>query len=246
MLTGITQNRDQLRKRVHRFLHSPAHARVEVLEILSRLNQFGRVIVFGGAVRDLAIHGNREFPSDIDIVVETTDVEALSACMSAMSASRNRFGGYRFSTAKWKFDVWRLEDTWALREGHVSGHTSEALLETTFFDWDAVAYDYTNRQLLIRDGYFERLQIGVVDINLEPNPNPAGNARRALGIYRQGSAALAPRLAAFVASAARAWINGSSFECAQEDLAGAQAYLEDFESSAGQPIRRRVEQLRLV
>jgi predicted nucleotidyltransferase len=246
MLTGITQNRDQLRKRVHRFLHSPAHAKGEILETLARLNQFGRVIVFGGAIRDLALHGNREFPSDIDVVVETTDVEALSSCMCAMSAIRNRFGGYRFSTTKWKFDVWRLEDTWALREGHVSGRTAEALLATTFFDWDAIAYDFTNGQLLIHDGYFDRLQLGIVDINLEPNPNPIGNARRALDIYRHGSAALAPKLAAFVATSARAWIGGRSFELAREDLAGAQAYLADFESSGGQPVRRRVEQLRLA
>ena len=246
MLTGITQNRDQLRKRVHRFLHSPAHARSEVLETLVRLNRFGRVIVFGGAVRDLAIHGNREFPSDIDVVVETTEVEALASCMSGMSANRNRFGGYRFSTAKWRFDVWRLEDTWALREGHVSGHTAEALLGTTFFDWDAIAYDFSNRQLLFLDGYFERLQNGIVDINLEPNPNPAGSAKRALDIYRHGVAALAPRLAAYVATAARAWIDGSHFEHTREEISGMQAYLDDFDSSDGQPVRRRVEQLRLA
>jgi predicted nucleotidyltransferase len=246
MLTGITQNRDQLRKRVHRFLHSPTHARVEVLETLSRLNQFGRVFVFGGAVRDLAIYGNREFPSDIDIVVESADEELMSACMSEMSALRNRFGGFRFATTKWKFDVWRLEDTWALREGHVSGRTAEALLATTFFDWDAIAYDFTNRQLLVRDDYFDRLQIGIVDINLEPNPNPVGNAKRALDIYRRGSAALAPRLAAFVATAARTWISSSSFERPREDSSGVKAYLEDFESSCGQPVRRRVEQLRLA
>lgn len=246
MLTGITQNRDQLRKRVHRFLHSHAHARGEVLETLARLNQFGRIIVFGGAIRDLALHGNREFPSDIDIVVEAADVESLSDCMAEMCAIRNRFGGYRFSTFKWKFDVWRLEDTWALREGHVLGRTAEALLGTTFFDWDAIAYDYTNRQLLIHEGYFDRLQIGVVDINLEPNPNPTGNARRALDIYRHGSAALAPRLASFVATAVRTWICDGSFERRREDLFDVKSYLEDFDSSGGQPVRRHVEQLRLA
>lgn len=246
MLTGITQNRDQLRKRIHRFLHSSTHARGEVLETLARLTHFGRIVVFGGAIRDLALHGNREFPSDIDIVVESADEELLSACMSEMSAIRNRFGGYRFATTKWKFDVWRLEDTWALREGHVSGRTAEALPATTFFDWDAIAYDFTNRQLIVRDDYFDRLRIGIVDINLEPNPNPVGNAKRALDIYRHGSAALAPRLAAFVATAARTWISDCCSQLQRGDLSGVQSYLEDFESSGGLPVRRRVEQLRLA
>jgi predicted nucleotidyltransferase len=246
MPTGITQNRDQLRKRVDRFLHSPAHARAEILATLSSLSRLGRVIIFGGAIRDLAIYGNREFPSDIDVVVEAADTGALSASMASLSARRNRFGGFRFSSSKWKFDVWRLEDTWALREGYVSGRTAEALLRTTFFDWDAIAYDFTNRQLLILDGYFERLREEVVDINLEPNPHPVGNAKRALDIYWSGSAGLAPRLAAFVAATATAWPGVSSVDTTREQATELRRFLEDFAASGGRPVRRRIEQMRLA
>lgn len=246
MPTEITQSRDQLRKRVDRFLHSPAHSRAEILNTLLRLSQFGHVIVFGGAIRDLAIHGNSEFPSDIDVVLEDANIEELSVGMNVLNAFRNRFGGFRFTTEKWKFDVWRLEDTWALREGHVSGQSAESLLKTTFFDWDAIAYDFTNRQLLVSDGYFDRLQRRIVDINLEPNPNPMGSARRALDIYWSGKVGLAPRLARFVATT----MQPNFDECDQQREVGQQTvlrgFLRDFARSEGGIVKRWVEQLRLA
>lgn len=202
--------------------------------------------MFGGAIRDLAVHGNDEFPSDVDIVLEAADEQRLLSRMTELKAQRNRFGGFRFSTSRWKFDVWRLEDTWALRQGYVTGTSAEALLRSTFFDWDAVAYDFSTRRLIMLDGYFERLQRGVVDINLEPNPNPRGNAERALRLYWNGNVALAPKLAEFVAAFAGdfgAHRNGYPETLLPEVLP---KFLADFHRSRGQPVRRRIEQLALA
>lgn len=231
---------------MHRFLHSSAYARAEVLDTLSALNRVGRVVIFGGAIRDLALYGNTEFPSDIDVVLECADAHTLAAQMESLKAYRNRFGGFRFSTIKWKFDVWRLEDTWALKQGHVAGHSARALLQSTFFDWDAIAYDFTNREFHFLDGYFERLQEGVVDINLEPNPNPLGNARRALDIYWTGRAGIAPRLAQFVATTVSASEGFETGEHAQGRIAALRDFLQDVATSGGRPVKRRVEQLPLM
>lgn len=246
MQTEITQNPSQLRKRIHRFLHSPAYARAEVLDAVSDLSRLGRVYVFGGAIRDLAIHGNSQFPSDIDIVLEAADEHSLSKRMAELKAHRNRFGGFRFSTSKWKFDVWRLEDTWALREGHVAGDSAEVLIRTTFFDWDAVVYDVTNRRVLTLENYFERLQAAVVDVNLEPNPNPLGNAGRALSLYWNGSADLAPRLAMFVAGAFKTRCQSHTPRLMDTRTVMIRTFLADFESSGGQTVKRRLQQLRMA
>jgi hypothetical protein len=240
----ITQNRDQLRKRVNRFLGSSAHARDEVLDTLRSLASFGRVIVFGGAIRDLAIHGNREFPSDIDVVLDGVDRTTIASFMARRVATQNRFGGYRFSTSNWKFDVWRFEDTWAMREGLVSGQTIDSLLRTTFFNWDAIAYDFNEGRLLFDADYFDVLRSGVIDINLEPNPNPIGLARRALGMYWDETAGLSARLAEYVI---RTLDSASTLGIGETIVPESvrQQFVFDFERSGGGVVCRRTQQLSL-
>lgn len=210
------------------------------------LSRLGRVLIFGGAIRDLAIHGNSEFPSDIDIVLEGAEEECLLKSMADLTARRNRFGGFRFSTSKWKFDVWRLEETWALRKGHVRGNSPDALIRSTFFDWDAIVYDVRGRSLLFLDSYFDRIGAGVVDVNLEPNPNPIGNAYRALDLYWNGGANLAPRLAAVVAKTVRAEANLAVSALPDSRGTMIRTFLADFEMSAGAVVGRRPQQLRMA
>jgi hypothetical protein len=202
-MTRLAPNSQVLRKRLLRFLSSPAHARTEIAEVTRSLGTLGNVVLFGGAVRDIALHGNREFPADIDIVLDNASVPALAREMERWGANRNKFGGYRFCTPKWRFDVWRLSDTWAIRQGHVSDQSIEALLRTTFFDWDAVAYEVVTRRLYAADGYFARLASRVVDMNLEENPNPRGIACRALSMYSSGKARLSRRLSQYVVGTLR-------------------------------------------
>jgi len=73
------------------------------------------------------------------------------------------------------------------------------LVDATFFDWDAVLYDVATRKVIAQKGYFERIQRRVIDINLAPNPNPLGNAVRALRYAYRWDAALGKRLVAHVA-----------------------------------------------
>ena len=237
MPTGTTRSRSDHKKRVDYFFGSTTSHRREITHTLKGLSELGRVIVFGGAIRDMALRGTREPPSDIDVVLESAGPEDVESFMSTIGATRNRFGGFRFSTSRWKFDVWRLEDTWALRNHLVHGASGEALLKTTFFDWDAVAYDFSNRKLLVSDGYFERLERRIIDINLPDNPNPIGNARRALRIFVSGNAALSPRLADFV-------VKTLATEGGAED-SFFQDFLRQYECANGKPVCKRMEQLPL-
>lgn len=246
MPTGITRNRDQLRKRVNRFFEPTAPGRADVFETLRGLRSHGRVLVFGGAIRDLALHGASEFPADIDVVLEGADVESMSAHFDLLGATRNRFGGFRFATKRWKYDVWRLEDTWALREGHVKGVTADALLGTTFFDWDAIAYDFTSKQLLAPADYFEKLDAGLLGINLPANPNPAGNARRALRIYSAGTAGLGSDLVQFVAETTRPWWENGMGSDSEHAFPGLASFVRDLHRTEGRALQRQTQQFSLA
>lgn len=246
MPTGITRSRDQLRKRVHRFLSPTAAVRADVIATLKGLEHFGRVLVFGGAIRDLALHGNSDYPSDIDVVMESADAERLNAHLQVLGATRNRFGGFRFASARWKFDVWRLEDTWALREGHVRDSTAEALLATTFFDWDAIAYDFTGQRLLVRDDYFARLDAGLLGINLPANPNPTGNACRALRIYASGRAGLESSLVRFVAETTRPWWETGLSSESERRFPGLSSFVSELQRAGETSFPRRSPQMPLT
>ena len=187
-----------LMKRLDRFLTSSSLGGPDIGRVIEPLGRIGQVLIFGGALRDIALEGNSRFPNDIDIVVRTDDIDALFDLMLQRSAIRNRFGGYRFAAAGWKFDVWAFQDTWAFRAGFVAGADANDLLKTTFFDWDAIAYDVVRRRLIFRESYFERIAHRVVDINLIENPNPRGAAVRALKIFMSGKAKLSARLARYV------------------------------------------------
>jgi hypothetical protein len=192
-----------LRTRVDRFLSSGVRGGAEVARLLEYLKPAGEVILFGGVLRDLALEGGHVYPTDIDIVVRTSDEDKLKGLITPMRARRNRFGGYRFVFARWNFDVWSFSDTWAFRVGLVSGQSVHDLLKTTFFDWDAIAYVANSGHLVFDECYFDKISRRIVDINLLENPNPLGAAIRALRIFKAGRGQLTPRLAKYTIETVR-------------------------------------------
>lgn len=149
-------------------------------------------------MRDLALHGTAAHPADIDLVVEIDGDQDIAEFLAPYQPRRNRFGGFRFQSERWSFDVWRVQDTWAVREGLVQANSLDDLVRTTFFDWDALLYVHRSGSVTALPDYFERLASRVVDINLPQNPNPLGNLVRALRILVLGRALLGSRLMAFV------------------------------------------------
>ena len=139
---------------------------------------FGPVVVFGGLVRDLALFGNRKFCSDLDLVIDTSDLDGFHNYMLSIGAKFNRYLGYRVVIGRWPVDIWPLQNTWAHREGHVEIKDFKDLLDTTFFGCDAILYDISKNRLVSNRGYFEEMSKRLLDINLLPNPNPIGNTVR--------------------------------------------------------------------
>lgn len=205
MLTApkSTSERRRLKKRADYFFSAPLCARHEVSGFAAELSKLGRAVVIGGLLRDLCLVGARGFNSDVDFVIDAAATADLDRMAKRLGARTNRFGGYEIMLAHWKVDVWPLERTWAAVEGHAAVASVKDLLGVTFFDWDAVLYAVDDQHVIADDRYFDRVRRRVLDINLEPNPNPLGNAVRALRYAERWRARFGRRLALHVAKQIR-------------------------------------------
>jgi hypothetical protein len=167
-------------------------------EVVAPLSEVGEVSIVGGLVRDLAFYGPDERPiSDIDLVI-TGSPSMIEVFAKRLHAERNRFGGYGLKTEAYKVDFWSLSSTWARRQGHVSMRHSKDLIKCTFFDWDAVIYSTKTRKVHAIDGYLDRLQNRVLDLNLVPNPSIKGNLVRALRRIMMWDVRPGPKLRSFI------------------------------------------------
>ena len=140
----------------------------------------GPAYLFGGVVRDLALYGKRGLSSrdvDIDIVCAAPGRlanEFFVGLEQQEGVVRNKFGGLRMATDRWKVDLWAAQDTWAFREGGFRYQSIESLLETTITNWEAVLFRLNGGPLMCKHGYFQDIQTGYLDVVFSENPNPLG------------------------------------------------------------------------
>jgi predicted nucleotidyltransferase len=183
---------------VHQLIYEGKHAPAGIGGIVSALRALGPTAVFGGVLRDLCRGPVSKFSSDIDLVV-LADREVFEKGVAPFRGTRTRYGGFRILEEEWTVDVWPLQDTWAFRHGHVRDRSFRGLIETTFFNWDALVLELESQNLYYGDSYFEQLESRLLEINLEPNANPPGNVGRTLRYLVDHSARLGPRLSRYVA-----------------------------------------------
>lgn len=192
------KNYEQLRKRLGRFLDSKIYARDEIGGLIREIEPLGSVLIFGGMLRDLSLLGIAGFASDVDLVVRTNDAEGLDRILATYRSEKNRFGGYRIQLEKWQVDLWTFESTWAFKEELVIPKGRRDLCKTTFFDWDAIAFDVSDAKFFSVDGYIERINSQIIDINFESNPNPLGNVVKAFRFREKYDAQWSNRLSRYI------------------------------------------------
>jgi hypothetical protein len=192
-----SSNEKSLKRRLRAALRSHSFPGLFNDPLLESLEAVGPVAVFGGMVRDMVLNPPSAFDSDVDLVVDA-DVLSIAECLKTFGPAINRFGGYRITLGTRTIDVWALDRTWAFQAGYVEGGRFQDLVQTTFFNWDAAVYELGEGILHCREGYFESLRSRVLEINLEPNPNPAGNVLRALRLAMSGEAKLGTHLTDYV------------------------------------------------
>lgn len=194
----IAPNRGSLRNRVRRFVDSELFSNKDVGEFIDALQQQGGVAIFGGLLRDLALWGGEEFYSDIDLVVDNRASVDLDPVLERWRPTLNAFGGYRCSVGRWVFDFWPLESTWAFRKGLVAGQVFRDLLQTTFFNWDAIVYDLSDKRLIVNTEFLRDLSEKRLSINLGTVANELSATVRTLRLLAEASPKLEPSLASFL------------------------------------------------
>lgn len=192
---------DQLaaKKRIRRFFDEPLVERRATSYFIDEVSVCADVFVFGGALRDISLFGVPYFSSDLDIVVQVHDKAVFTNVLNQFGASQNKFGGHRLWLGRWGFDVWEVAQTWAFSVGAVEPRSHLSLLETTFFNWDAILYDWRAGSLHHGKSYFSDLAEKYLELVLEENPNNTGAFVRALRTLCLSDEIVAgPRLSKFI------------------------------------------------
>lgn len=195
---AVATNGDVLKKRVRRFFENAPPERRAVMKVVSAIDELAEVFIFGGLLRDLALGGVASFESDVDIVVRPFDVQIFQRWATENGFKPNKFGGFRLIKDRWLFDVWELERTWAFLQDASIPRTKHTLINTTFFNWDAIVYDIKANQIICSRSYFKELSEFHLEMNFELNPNPLGSLVRCLKFIRKNKARTGPKLTNFI------------------------------------------------
>lgn len=170
-----------------------------VEKFLEPVLECGRVGLIGGAIRDLAFQSIWQFDSDIDFVVSVENEARFDELVAKLAPNRNAFGGYRVQIGGMRVDFWEASSSWAHVKGYRTVRHLEDVLQTTFFNLDALIFDVGQRQLLAEDKVLEDLEERFLDVNLRPNPNEDGAAVRAIRRLWQRNLRASDELIEFIA-----------------------------------------------
>ena len=154
----------------------------------------------GGAVRDILLHNST--PRDLDIILGYVSKEELATLFSGNAKGETSLGGITLQIKDWSIDMWPLQDTWAFKEGKVSGKGFSDYPKITFLDIDAIAIQLFSKRRRKRTvyskGFFEAISTRTIEINFEENPAPAKCIVRALQIANKFNFAIGPKLARYM------------------------------------------------
>ena len=188
-----------MRRRVVHYLNFQKPERRSLHDVLTKISaRLPDTVIFGGMLREFALGNARTFTSDVDLVSCASAYE-IGAAVSSYGPVKNKFGGYRFTVGHWRFDIWALQDTWAFRHGYAGPPSFDSLLDTSFFNLDSAHFHLTSGRVSVHRDYEGWVNDQLLDINLEPNPHPAGMVKRALDLVVHNELSVGKHLQKFLA-----------------------------------------------
>jgi hypothetical protein len=201
MNPSASLDRALLGREIGRELKQRIDASAELAGLLKRLSAQGRVVVFGGFVRDRIhglIHGKTTPSRDLDLVVDGILGPAFE------SVSRNNFGGSRMlAESGLKIDYWELRRTYAFSRGWFEA-TLENLPRTTVYSVNACCFDGEKFHLL-EHGAIAGIAEKSIAFNCREYLDvfPDYQAFRGIELARRMGYGLAPEVLSFVADRLR-------------------------------------------
>ena len=174
----LAESPNCLTKKVNYFLLRERNRDASLLRLLDELPSVSPAYLFGGIIRDIALFGNRDtHKSDIDIVCDGQESQ-LRSFLEEFSTKepfrQNKFDGFRIKTENWSIDIWPAKNTWAFKQGIRTYKGIQSLLETTITNWESILFPLHGGPLIYREGYFDDVLRGYLDVILVENPNPIG------------------------------------------------------------------------
>ncbi|SES62166.1 hypothetical protein SAMN05216389_10190 [Oceanobacillus limi] len=153
-------------------------SRPQAMSFIKTLEAEGDLILFGGSVREYLDHEYNEVPRDFDFVINTNkDISNLVETFE-LPYTKNKFGGLKIYLDGLKFDIWRIDETWAFKERKIVFGDISDLRKTVFLNVDALFYNLNNC-LLYDEDFSKAMNKSMLDIVLEDNPFPELNIARA-------------------------------------------------------------------
>lgn len=201
----IQKLKQQLRTRLGRFVATDSKRHYphlySVLEDIRKNNY--PAFLCGGAVRDMLLCNN-SIPRDLDIILGYVSRERLETLFPDHIKGETSLGGLKLQVKDWSIDMWLIQDTWAFKEGKVTGKGFSDYPKITFLNIDAIAIQLFSKRRQKREiyskGFFEAIAERTIELNFEENPAPAECIVRALRIASKFKFVIGPRLARYMIS----------------------------------------------
>lgn len=164
--------------------------------LFDKLQQLGNTYLIGGVLREIKDNGAIRYLRDIDIVLDTKNVDAYNRFVNEYHPEINRFGGYKVQCEELIVDMWLLQQTWAYSARVINCRPEEYLIrlpETVFLNMDAIVYDIKNDKWY-DDRYREAMNTRILDVVLEQNPFLELNIVRSFVIRKKYAMCLSEKL----------------------------------------------------
>lgn len=146
----------------------------ETWNVLQEISKEEDVFIFSGIIRDF-LSGEFDGVRDFDCVLKKKETAHRIAIVKYMRSSQsyriNSFGGMKIQRDRnLLIDVWYLEDTWGVKNKGIKP-SPNALIETAFFNFSAIVYDFSAEKFIYSDHFCRFLKYKMMDVVYGENPN---------------------------------------------------------------------------
>lgn len=201
----------------------------ESWKVLLSLASHEQVYVLSGVIRDF-LTGEYNGARDFDCVLVHGNIKNVEIIQFLRKSERkvNSFGGVKIKRPKEVIDIWRLADTWGIKQQKLEA-SSESLLNSVFFNFSAIIYDFNKRRFIFDDRFCQFLQTRTMDIVYPENPNIPLCLVNILYYHHKYGYSVSLKLARWIK---QHYVKGEDLENVQKKHFGcllyANDYIEDF------------------
>ena len=160
----ISEDVDSKASKFYRYLENALEG--EAFDFIKSLTLETNVYLFSGIIRNYFLHNY--LIRDVDLVVGTSvDIPKI---LKESAFSVNSFGGYKFKLGSKKFDLWVVENTWALNvEKKIDWKLFSYLPKSVFFNFSSIIYSINDKKFFYTEDFLKFLKTREIDYVFREN-----------------------------------------------------------------------------